>query len=111
VKDDAAEGVPGQGLITKVGEPEDDVVGVADGELLPVGLELDVPVVRVDAAAVKDDEIFVMVDVRHGAHELDHIPAEDPVETLLRERYTVHATVNDGFGMEVIGVRRLRRLG
>ena len=110
VEDDAAEGVAGEGLVAQVGEPEDDTVGVADGELLPVRLELDVPVLRVDTTAVKDDEIFVMVDVRHRAHELDDLPAEDPVEALLRERHTVHAAVDDGFGAEVIGVRRLRRL-
>jgi hypothetical protein len=111
VEDDAAEGVAGERLVAQVGEPEDDTVGVADGELLPVGLELHVPVVRVDATAVKDDEIFVMVDVRHRAHELDDLPAEVFVEALLRGCHTVHAAVDDGFGMEVIGVWRSRRLG
>ena len=110
MEDNAAEGVAGERLVAQVGEPEGDAVGVADGELLAVGLELDVPVVRVDATAVKDDEMFIMVDVRHRAHELDDLPAEDPVEALLRERHTVHAAVDDGFGAEVIGVRRLRRL-
>jgi hypothetical protein len=111
MEDDAAEGVAGERLVAQVGEPEDDAIGVADGELLPVRLELDVPVVRVDTTAVKDDEIFVMVDIRHRAHELDDLPAEGPVEVLLRERHTVHAAVDDSFGTEVIGVWRLRRLG
>lgn len=108
MEDDAAEGVAGERLVAQVGEPEDDTVGVADGELLPVGLELDVPVFRVDTTAVKDDEIFVMVDARHRAHELDDLTAEDPVEALLRERHTVHAAVDDGFGTEAIGVWGLR---
>ena len=109
MEDDAAEGIAGERLVAQVGEPEDDAIGVADRKLLPVRLELDVPVVRVDATAVKDNEIFVMVDARHCAHKLDDLPAEDPFEALLRERHTVHAAVDDGLGMEVIGMRRLRR--
>jgi hypothetical protein len=109
VENNAAEGVAGERLVEQVGEAEDDAVGVADGELLPVRLELNVPVLRIDATTVKDDEIFVMVDVRHRAHELDDLPAKDPVETLLRERHPVHAAIDDGFGMEVISVWRLRR--
>lgn len=109
MEDDAAEGVSGKGLVAQMREPEGHPVSVARGELLPVGPELNVPVVRIDATAAKDDEIFVMVDACHCADELDDLPAEDPVEALLRERHTVHAAVNNGFGMEVIGVRRLRR--
>ncbi len=101
-----AEGIAGEQRVAQVGEPEDDAVGVSNGELLPVRLELDVPVFRVDAAAMKDDQIFVMVDPRHRAHKLDDVPAEELVEAVLRNGQPVHAAVEDGFGMEVIGVGR-----
>jgi hypothetical protein len=109
LEDDAADGVAGERRVAQVGEPEDDAVGVADGELLPVGPELDVPVVGVDATAMKDDEIFVVVDARDRAHELDDLAAEEPFEALLRERHIVDAAVDDGFGTEVIGMWHLRR--
>ena len=102
-EDDAAEGVAGEGLVAQVGDAEGDAVGVADAELFAVGLELDVPVVGEGAAAVEDDEVFVVVDVGDGAGPLDDFAAEEPGETLLRERDAVGAAVDDGFGMEVIG--------
>ena len=105
-EDDAAEGVAGQRFVAQVGEAEGDAVGVADAEMFAVGLELDVPVVRVDAAAVEDDEIFVMVDVGDGADPLDDRAAEVPLEARLRESHAVHAARDDGLGMEAIGVRR-----
>jgi hypothetical protein len=106
VEDEATEGVAGERLVAEVGEAEDDAVGVADDELLAVGLELDVPVVGVDAAAVEDDETFVVVDFPDRADPLDDLAAEEPVEALLRDRYAVGAAVEDGFGVEVIGGAR-----